>query len=282
VTLPDVTLLGGDVDQDDHISLTDGFRLTMLMFQEPVDEPWYRVRDITDDGVVDILDVVAVQFNWDARAPGPWPDTGGANITDAGATKDDVERGSPSLGGHLQAAPRGILGWSGAANDEVVVKIDPQTARAEGLGVPIRLDIAVEDVEDLSAFAVKVRFDPTVLRVRDADPGSAGTQVVPGDFLDFQHWVILWNQADNEAGLVDLAIAQAGQTPGQDGSGVLGSIIFEGINEGTSEVRFEEIELLAMDWPWEVPIPAVGQNGTVTIASSQRFIYLPIVLKSYP
>jgi hypothetical protein len=153
------------------------------------------------------------------------------------------------------------------------VKIDPQTASADGLGVSIWLDMVVEDVEDLYAFAVKVRFDPTVLRVR---------RVVPGDFLDYEHWLITVNKADNEAGLVELAITQTGQTPGQDGSGVLGSIIFEGISEGTSEVRFEEIDLRAIDWPNTQLIPSVGQPGTVTIGSGWYWGYLPIIMKSYP
>jgi hypothetical protein len=69
VTAPDVTLLGGDVDQDDWIYNNDAALVASAMIAEPVDEPWYRVRDITDDGVVDILDFVAVQFNWDTHAP---------------------------------------------------------------------------------------------------------------------------------------------------------------------------------------------------------------------
>ena len=262
VTLPDVTLLGGDVDQDDRIYNNDAALVGAAMIVEPVDEPWYRVRDITDDGVVDILDFVAVQFNWDTRAPSPWSDVIKAHVTDAVATR--------------------VLSWSGAAPDDVVVKIDPETASAEGLGVPIWLDIVVEEVEDLYAFAVKVTFDPTVLQVRDANPGVTGIQVVPGDFLDYEHWLITVNEADNETGLVELAITQTGQTPGQDGSGVLGSIIFEGISEGTSEVRFEEIDLRAIEWPYTQPIPSVGQDGTVTIASSQRFIYLPLVTRDHP
>jgi hypothetical protein len=244
VTAPDVTLLGGDVDQDDWIYNNDAALVASAMIAEPVDEPWYRVRDITDDGVVDILDFVAVQFNWDTHAPALW------------------ER--------LKAAPRGTLGWSGVAGDEVVVKIAPQTASAESLGVPIWLDIVVEDVEGLYTFAVKVRFDPTVLRVR---------QVVPGDFLDYEHWLITVNEADNETGLVELAITQTGQTEGQDGSGVLGSIIFEGTSEGTSEVRFEEIELLASEWPYTELIPSVGQAGTVTIGSDWYRPYMPLMKK---
>jgi hypothetical protein len=77
------------------------------------------------------------------------------------------------------------------------------------------------------------------------------------------------NTADNLEGTIDFCVTQTYPAEARDGSGVLGSIIFEGISGGASEVRFEEIDLRTTDWPYTKPIPSVGQAGTVTIGSDR-------------
>jgi hypothetical protein len=165
------------------------------------------------------------------------------------------------------------------AQDGAVVSVSPEDSSAEGLGVPVRVDVAVDGVEGLYAFALKVRFDPSVVRVRDANPRQEGIQVIPGEFLDYENWVILQNQADNESGLIDLAITQTGRTPGRDGSGVLGTITFVGVSEGSSDVRLEEVELLASDYPNTRPIDSESRDGSITIGAGGYLIYGPITVK---
>ncbi|MFQ5595740.1 MAG: carboxypeptidase regulatory-like domain-containing protein, partial [Anaerolineae bacterium] len=114
LALPDLTLLAGDLDQDDHIEQADA-ELISEAWNSTSDAPnWDERADITDDGAVNILDMVAVQFNWDQRAPGPWPATvtehpagqrsehapgqEGAGIAasgDAGSTRLEVTSSSP-------------------------------------------------------------------------------------------------------------------------------------------------------------------------------------------
>ena len=72
LTLPDVTLLGGDINQDDVIDLVDANLIGQAWNSTPASPNWDGRADITDDGAVNILDMVAVQFNWDEAAPGPW------------------------------------------------------------------------------------------------------------------------------------------------------------------------------------------------------------------
>ncbi len=72
VDLPNVTLLAGDVDQDGLVEAADG-ELVGLAWDSTAGLPtWDERCDVTDDGVVNILDMVAVQFNWNRTAPGPW------------------------------------------------------------------------------------------------------------------------------------------------------------------------------------------------------------------
>ena len=261
LNLPDVTLLGGDVNKDDHIDHADGILIGQAWNSTPTSPRWDERADITDDDAVNILDMVAVYFNWDQRAPGPWAATTLAP--------------SPTQA-QIPKVPR-----SQTARATTRVIISPSVAMAPGLGSPIRVDIYVEDVADLYGFRVQLSFDPTIVRVRDADPYSPGVQIIPGDFLDPFNQFVLVNTADNLQGAIDFSVTQTYPAEARDGSGVLGAIIFEGVEEGSSAVHFDEVSLLDDTLPDPLEIPAETQDGMVTIASSQRFIYLPIILKSH-
>lgn len=63
-------LLAGDVDQNGRIDADDAALVASAMLVDPIDQDWYRVRDITADGLVDILDLVAVQYNRTLAASG--------------------------------------------------------------------------------------------------------------------------------------------------------------------------------------------------------------------
>lgn len=71
--LPDVTLLAGDLNQDDRIDELDAIIIGHAWNSTPADTHWNPRADITTDGVVDIRDMVGVQYNFLIAAPGPWP-----------------------------------------------------------------------------------------------------------------------------------------------------------------------------------------------------------------
>ncbi len=71
--LPDVTLLGGDVNADDAIGQYDAMSIAVAWNATPGAANWNPLADITDDSAVNVLDLVAVQYNWGQQAPGPWP-----------------------------------------------------------------------------------------------------------------------------------------------------------------------------------------------------------------
>jgi hypothetical protein len=264
LTLPDVTLLGGDVNQDDHIQTAD-VGLTTMAWQSNATSPhWDERADITDDDAVNILDLVAVQFNWDQRAPGPWGDT------TLGSTPTQAQRPKVSSNRTAEVTTR--------------VVISPSEATAPGLGLPIPVDITVEDVADLWVYRLQFSFDPTIVRVRDADPrpSSPGVQIIPGDFLDPFNQFVAVNTADNLQGTIDFCMAQTYPAEARDGSGLLCTIIFEGVGEGSSTVHFDNVELLDDTLPDPLEIPVEAQDGMVTIASSQRFNNLPLIMGNYP
>jgi hypothetical protein len=77
VELPDVTLLAGDLNQDGLVDVDDaaiiGQRFNLRYNAANPPPLWLEAADITDDDVIDILDMVAVQFNLRKAAPSPWP-----------------------------------------------------------------------------------------------------------------------------------------------------------------------------------------------------------------
>lgn len=72
LALPDVTLLGGDVDQDGSVNASDAELVDLAWDSTEAAPHWDERAYITEDGIVNILDIVAVQFNWNRTAPGPW------------------------------------------------------------------------------------------------------------------------------------------------------------------------------------------------------------------
>ena len=56
-------LYAGDANQDGRIDAEDTGLVADAMRHAPTQEAWYRDRDFTGDGLVDVLDLVAVQYN---------------------------------------------------------------------------------------------------------------------------------------------------------------------------------------------------------------------------
>jgi hypothetical protein len=258
--LPDVTLLGGDVNQDDRIEIADADFLGLAWNSTPADAHWRAAGDITDDQVINILDMVAVQFNYFAVAPGAW---GTALAQDA----PELDRA-------------GWLTSQGPADVTTQVVVSPSQASLAGVGETVELDIEVQDVTDLYAAQVQLTFDPSVVQVQDANPlpSAPGAQIRPGDFLDTANQYVLVNEADNATGEIDFAVTQLYPAEARNGSGVLATVIFEAVNPGTSPVQLVGVRLLDNTDPKE--IPAGAQHGEIMVKVGQN-IYLPVILRNF-
>ena len=251
VGLPEVTLLGGDVNQDDVIELADGDLMGQAWNSTPADDRWDPRADITDDGQINILDRVAVQVNWGQEAPGPWQATASQH----------------------QMAP-------GAAAASTQVDISPTLTTLAGAGERAEVEIWVEEVRDLYAARVQLSFDPGVIQLQDTDPrpSAPGVQITPGDFLDPANQQVLYNQVDNTAGTLDFAVTLAYPGSAQSGSGVLATMLVEAVGLGSSPVHLEQGRLLDDSWPVPVEIAAGMLDGLVQVVRG-GVIYVPVVLK---
>jgi hypothetical protein len=96
--------------------------------------------------------------------------------------------------------------------------------------------------------------------------------VRPGDLLD------LVNQADNSAGTIEYAVTQLNPATARTGSGVLATIVFEGLWPGSSPVHISLVELIDDTRPTPQLIPASTQDGEVTVGD-EWLLYLPLILR---
>jgi len=271
LNLPDVTLLGGDVNQDKKIELADATLVGQAWNSTPASANWDQRADITNDSRVNVLDMVAVQFNWDEVAPGPWP----------GAVAEQRQEPAEVKGGAREATrPEGpvLSGAEGLQTAQVV--ITPTLASLAGVSQTVRLDILVNNVTNLYSARLKFTFDPRVIQVQDSDPRASapGVQIIAGDFLDPINQQVLINAVDNTAGTIDFAVTQTFPATPQSGSGLLAAIVFEAVGVGISPVHMDTLRLLDNTLPDPQEIPASVQDGQVVVGPAYR-IALPLIMR---
>jgi len=253
LNVPDVTLLGGDVNQDDKIALIDGSLIGMAWNSTPTSAHWDARCDITDDDQVNVLDLVAVQYNWAETAPGPW----------------------------LAGAPRG--GPAPAAVAATVV-VSPSMATLQNAGDTVTCDILAQGVEDLYSAWIQVSFDPSVVRVVDNDPrpSNPGVQIMAGTLLNPIYQQELHNEADNTTGVIDYSVTLSHPAETVDGDGVLATITFEAVADGTSAIALDNIEFGDHTLPDPVVTTPSSQDGSIRVgAAADGGLYVPLVLKSW-
>ncbi len=145
-------------------------------------------------------------------------------------------------------------------------------------GQVIPLAVKVANVEGLYGFDVKIKFDPTVIQIEDADPNMPGVQWLPGDFLSYDLSPV--NTADNAAGTAQLVVSQLNPAEAKSGTGTLASLYVKGKAAGTAAVEITGLTLASRDG---MAIPATSSNGSVQVtAGSAALPANPTVLPTAP
>jgi hypothetical protein len=140
--------------------------------------------------------------------------------------------------------------------------IDPpfSTIPISGTGT---VDIAITDVNDLYGIQLELSFDPAVVEVVDADPGTAGVQITPGS-CPVPDFVVL-NDVDNATGTISFGATSLNPSPPCNGSGIVASIEFHGLVE-TPNTPVQLVDWLLSDTDG-FPIPASTQDGALEIVT---------------
>jgi hypothetical protein len=258
-SLPDVTLLGGDIRPDGHIELADAELAGQAWNANPTTPNWIEAADITADNQVNVLDMVAVQYNWDRYAPSPW------------ISGQEPEPMALALQSPLPSD-------SSQPEATAQVQVSPASSTIPNMGASVDVDILVQNVANLYAYRLQISFDPSVVRVKDADPsgGSPGVQIQAGEFLDVFNLYVIYNQANNSTGMIDFAVTQTYPATAKSGSGQLARITFEGLKPGSSVVDIFQARLLDNSLPDPLEIPVAISDGNIQVGGG-FMLYLPLL-----
>ena len=119
-----------------------------------------------------------------------------------------------------------------------------------------------------AVFQIELRlvFDPLIVAVVDANPNEDGVQIALEPALVEQGVTVVHNQADNESGIIELALLKSWpDTPIDVGYG-LGAITWLGLNEGIAEVTTSEARLADENGK---PIFYEAQGSTIEVTAVQ-------------
>jgi len=140
------------------------------------------------------------------------------------------------------------------------VIVSPAT-RLVGLGQAAAVEIRIENVSGLYAADLRLGFNPILLQAQSVTPGS------------FLAGYVAVNKIDNEAGEISYAVTRQRPDPPVSGDGVLATITFIGLSEGSSPLTF--ISALLLDGGGN-RIGATTRDGVIVVGEVYQ-LYLPIV-----
>ncbi len=115
-----------------------------------------------------------------------------------------------------------------------LLEIKPGETAAE-IGQEIRFDLAVANAKELYAAILTLTYDPKVIEFKASSEGGLLKK-------DGQQTSFLFSN-NVKAGTVDIYMTRIGDIGGVDGSGSLGSVVFQGKSGGSSDIAFKSIKL---------------------------------------
>jgi len=129
----------------------------------------------------------------------------------------------------------------------------------------VEVPVEIRDVSDLYAVDIQIEFNPEVVQVEDADPNQDGVQPALGTFLDAG--LTLFNEVDNEAGLVRFVMTQVNPSEAKSGDGVVLVLYFSGIQAGVSDL---DVTVLELSTRAGQAIEVKPVSGSVTVSADAQ------------
>jgi hypothetical protein len=122
------------------------------------------------------------------------------------------------------------------------------------LSAPVVVTLQADNVTDLAAAPVKIKWDPKILRLNQAAPGSLLGQggSVNAPTLDIR----------NDAGEATIDMSRQAGSGGVSGSGPLIQLTFMAIGKGTGSITITEVNLKDSK---QQPISVAAPSVTVTV-----------------
>jgi LysM repeat protein len=132
-------------------------------------------------------------------------------------------------------------------------------------GETVNVDIRIQDADNLFGADVRLKFDPDIIEVVDANTLIPGIQITSGDFPDFSEGkgFVAQNTVDADEGSIGYAMSLLSPAEPVSGSGRLASITFRGQSSGTTDISFTTV-LLSNTKANQIPSERIG--GSITVA----------------
>lgn len=127
-------------------------------------------------------------------------------------------------------------------------------------GSLFQVPVSIRNVTDLYGLDFILEFDPRVVQIVDADPADEGVQAAIGDFLD--PGLLLYNDADNEAGTYRFAMSQVNPSEPKSGEGNVIIITFDVAGEGETTLEMSYLKLGSREG---IEIPSTGVDGSIVV-----------------
>ena len=163
-------------------------------------------------------------------------------------------RGGPTPTGQAGGTPAFPLTNQGASTPKTVRSTSNATLRLAPTADGRSLEVRVDNVSDLYAVDIEIKFDPAKLQVADADTKIPSVQIQPGraPAPDF----VAVNNADNQKGVIRYVATQLGETVAFSGSGVVASINWQSGADPNATISVESAalvsgELQPIEWTLE-------------------------------
>jgi LysM repeat protein len=131
------------------------------------------------------------------------------------------------------------------------------------LGGTASVQLRLENVNNLYGIEAHLTFDASLVQVEDDDPAQSGVQITSGEIPNPEFTV--QNTVDNSNGGLDYAVVQLAPRPPASGSGVVATIRFRGVREGSSAIRFSSAKLASPDGE---EIAVTLQEGAIVVVSA--------------
>ncbi len=158
------------------------------------------------------------------------------------------------------------------AQTESLIRFDPSPTYISPEEL-IRIDLIIEDANQLFGFEVHIQFDPEVIQVVDLDPDTQGVQSAPGNMFDENQGFLVANNTDNQTGEIVYAFTLLAPASPMNADGILISIEFQATSVGQSELNLISVILATQDGE---SLPFSSVNGEVYVSANQDATQSPI------
>jgi len=143
--------------------------------------------------------------------------------------------------------------------------------QVESNGKSLKVDVVAENVSELYGMEFQIKYDPSVLAVKDAAADQDGVQVAPGEFLPVSQGFVVANKAESADGTITLAVTLLNPAPAVNGSGVLAHLSFDVLNDNAANLEISQLNLVSANMN---PIPNQVKGLTIGSQSGGSMMWI--------